>query len=163
MGCRRNASLAEQAQRLEELKAEDEKAARRARKGAPEATGSAQGDLDVGHLSLRGERHGPGYQINVNDIEGDPEKATRMIRERETDRVKGTGTGTPKRDVKNGGGAETPDGGKSSEALHSFFAEFRLPHPQLRLKQHQLRLVTVSGTGETISCRTIRVTFDTAK
>ncbi|KIW51458.1 hypothetical protein PV05_10175 [Exophiala xenobiotica] len=103
-----------QYENLEKLKAEDEKAERKSRKGAPAATGAA-GMLDGGDDSIKGvsnprmaEHIGP-YQINVNGIDFDAEEATRRLREREHERttatvdrsranpVAGTGSSTPMR------------------------------------------------------------------
>ncbi|KAK7894150.1 hypothetical protein LTR67_006853 [Exophiala xenobiotica] len=103
-----------QYENLEKLKAEDEKAERKSRKGAPAATGVAS-MLDGGDDSVKGvsnprmaEHIGP-YQINVNGIDFDAEEATRRLREREHERttatvdrsratpVVGTGSSTPMR------------------------------------------------------------------
>lgn len=84
---------------LEKLKAEDEKAERKSRKGAPAPTGSgSSGAVDAGDdLSGTGtgtktvsnprmaEHIGP-YQINVNGIDFDAEEATRRLKEREDQR-----------------------------------------------------------------------------
>jgi dynein light intermediate chain 1, cytosolic len=81
---------------LEKLKAEEEKAERKARKGAPAPTGAATGSVDgtsaaedegtKGVSNPRMAEHIGPYQINVNGIDFDAEEATRRLRERETER-----------------------------------------------------------------------------
>lgn len=76
---------------LEKLKAEDEKAERKSRKGAPPPTGSVDDgdDLAVGTKGVSNPRmaeHIGPYQINVNGIDFDAEEATRRLRERESER-----------------------------------------------------------------------------
>lgn len=121
--------LAQQAAALERLKAEDEQAGRRARKGAPAPTGTMQGDLDNNNKPAPNvaEHIGP-YQINVNGIDFDAEEATRRLREREADRTReresqrGSGVSTPRKDKPAGG--EASEGGKpSNEALATFFSD----------------------------------------
>lgn len=81
---------------LEKLKSEDEKAERKARKGAPAPMGTgAPGGVDGINSSVEeskgisnarmAEHIGP-YQINVNGIDFDAEEATRRLRERESER-----------------------------------------------------------------------------
>jgi len=111
--------LQEQFSHLEQLKAEDEKAERKSRKGAPAPTGTggstADGNDDVGLKGVSSPRmaeHIGPYQINVNGIDFDAEEATRRLRERESERnaaaatnsfatststQAGPGTGTPMR------------------------------------------------------------------
>ena len=131
---------------LEKLKAEDEKAERKARKGAPAPTGSeVSGSVDSsteegtsGISNPRMAEHIGPYQINVNGIDFDAEEATRRLRERESDRQNAASTNTlpssagitstPTRRIGSdqGGAAEgsqTPTGGKqSNEAMSQFFA-----------------------------------------
>jgi dynein light intermediate chain 1 len=82
--------LAQQAAILEQLRAEDEKADRRTRKGAPAPTGGVHGDIDDNNAggvanAQMAEHIGP-YQINVGGIQVDAEEVTRRIREREASR-----------------------------------------------------------------------------
>jgi dynein light intermediate chain 1 len=82
--------LAQQAAILEQLRAEEEKADRRTRKGAPAPTGGAHGDIDDNNAggvanAQMAEHIGP-YQINVGGIQVDAEEVTRRIREREASR-----------------------------------------------------------------------------
>ncbi len=85
--------LQAQYEALEKLKAEDEKAERKSRKGAPAPTGGVvDGIGDDLAASTKGvsnprmaEHIGP-YQINVNGIDFDAEEATRRLRERESER-----------------------------------------------------------------------------
>ncbi len=44
-------------------------------------------------------------------------------------------------------GAETGDRKWLASLHRQAYSQFRLPHPQLRVKQQQLRLATVTGTG----------------
>lgn len=114
--------LAEQASILEKFKAEDEKADRRARKGAPAPTGSSQGDTDdmTGANARVTESIGP-YQINVNGIDFDAEEATRRIRDL-SDRTKGHGTPEKKTRLDRSEGSEA---GKSSEVYSDFFERLK--------------------------------------
>ncbi|KIW71328.1 hypothetical protein PV04_03509 [Phialophora macrospora] len=135
---------------LEKLKAEDEKADRKSRKGAPAPTGSGVagsvdgGNEDVGPKGVSNPRmaeHIGPYQINVNGIDFDAEEATRRLRERESERqnaknpppVSGLGgTSTPMRRMGSdhgGGGSEGTQspaanaaGKQSNEAMSQFFA-----------------------------------------
>ncbi|KAI1613834.1 dynein light intermediate chain 1, cytosolic [Exophiala viscosa] len=124
--------LQAQYETLDKLKAEDEKAERKSRKGAPAPTGAGTVDADDDNIkgvsnARMAEHIGP-YQINVNGIDFDAEEATRRLREREQERaaaataersrpsvaaISGTGTGTPMRrqasDV--GGAAAGGEGG----------------------------------------------------
>jgi len=118
--------LAEQAQVLETLRQEDERADRRARKGAPPSTGGGSltpidGDDSAGR-TRSSEQSGP-YNINVGGIQVDAEEVTRRIREREAER---DGNRTPRKEAGasgQGSGVATPDGGKmQNEALASYFA-----------------------------------------
>ncbi|OAP61091.1 hypothetical protein AYL99_03292 [Fonsecaea erecta] len=128
--------LQAQHEMLEKLKAEDEKAERKSRKGAPAPTGAGAGSVEAGageegpkgvSNPRMAEHIGP-YQINVNGIDFDAEEATRRLRERESERqnaaknvsttsvphasgvVTGTGTSTPMRrlgsDHGGGGGGD---------------------------------------------------------
>ncbi|KIW20383.1 hypothetical protein PV08_00958 [Exophiala spinifera] len=79
-----------QYENLEKLKAEDEKAERKSRKGAPAPSG---GVVDGAEEAIKGvsnprmaDHIGP-YQINVNGIDFDAEEATRRLRERENERA----------------------------------------------------------------------------
>jgi dynein light intermediate chain 1, cytosolic len=113
--------LAEQAAILEKYKAEDEKADRRTRKGAPAPTGSSQADADdltVTNARMT-EQIGP-YQINVNGIDFDAEEATRRIRDL-SDKTKGHGT-PEKRRLDRSEGSEA---GKSSEVYSDFFERLK--------------------------------------
>lgn len=78
---------------LEQLKAEDEKAERKSRKGAPAPTGTGGSSVDgnddggvVGVSNPRMAEHIGPYQINVNGIDFDAEEATRRLLERESER-----------------------------------------------------------------------------
>ena len=129
---------------LEVLKDDDEKAARKSRKGALAPTGTtASSSIDESSNKAisnprMAEQIGP-YQINVNGIDFDAEEATRRLRERENERTagrsesKGTGTGTgtatsgvstpTRRAGAATGGVLGEDGGKTSnEAMSAFFA-----------------------------------------
>ncbi|KAH0846472.1 hypothetical protein AYO21_11244 [Fonsecaea monophora] len=143
--------LQAQHETLEKLKAEDEKAERKSRKGAPAPTGAGAGSVDAGAVEegpkgvsnpRMAEHIGP-YQINVNGIDFDAEEATRRLRERESERqnaaknvstnaghassgvVTGIGTSTPMRRMGSdhgGDGAQTPSGsGKQSNEAMSQF------------------------------------------
>ncbi|KIW27221.1 uncharacterized protein PV07_06980 [Cladophialophora immunda] len=143
--------LQAQHEMLEKLKAEDEKAERKSRKGAPAPTGAGAGSVEAGageegpkgvSNPRMAEHIGP-YQINVNGIDFDAEEATRRLRERESERqnaaknvptsvphavgvVTGTGTSTPMRRMGSdhgGDGAQTPSGaaGKQSNEAMSQF------------------------------------------
>lgn len=123
--------LAEQAQILESLRADDDRAERRARKGAPAPPGaSSLSPHDSDDAAGRGrltEQTGP-YNINVGGIQVDAEEVTRRIREREADRDRdhSGNARTPRKDTTSSGqgsGIATPDGGKTqNEALASYFA-----------------------------------------
>ena len=88
---------------LEKLKAEDEKAERKSRKGAPAPTGSGVSSIVDGSAEetkgisnpRMAEHIGP-YQINVNGIDFDAEEATRRLRERESDRQQTASASTSK-------------------------------------------------------------------
>ncbi|EXJ72207.1 uncharacterized protein A1O5_04711 [Cladophialophora psammophila CBS 110553] len=127
--------LQAQHEMLEKLKAEDEKAERKSRKGAPAPTGAGAGSVEASGAGEEGpkgvsnprmaEHIGP-YQINVNGIDFDAEEATRRLRERESERqnaakhvptnapyshtaggvVAGTGTSTPMRRMGSDHGAD---------------------------------------------------------
>lgn len=78
---------------LEQLKAEDEKAERKSRKGAPAPPGAGGSTVDgnddggvVGVSNPRMAEHIGPYQINVNGIDFDAEEATRRLLERESER-----------------------------------------------------------------------------
>lgn len=86
--------LQSQAPILEAYKAEDEKEARRSRKGAPSPSSTnlssnTESDFNARSSALvnprTAEHIGP-YQINVNGIDFDADEATRRIRERESER-----------------------------------------------------------------------------
>lgn len=85
--------LQAQYETLEKLKAEDEKAERKARKGAPAPTGAGgmvdtnDDDTVKGVSNARMAEHIGPYQINVNGIDFDAEEATRRLREREQERT----------------------------------------------------------------------------
>jgi dynein light intermediate chain 1, cytosolic len=125
--------LAEQAQILESLRQEDERAERRARKGAP--TSAAGGgslspvdgdDAAAGRARIPEPPTGP-YNINVGGMQVDAEEVTKRIREREADRDRdGDSNRTPRKEAGasgSGSGMATPDGGKmQNEALASYFA-----------------------------------------
>ena len=118
--------LTQQAALLEKLKADDEQAGRRSRKGAPPPTGATQADIDDSKSSNVADQIGP-YQINVNGIDFDAEEATRRIRDREADRTrekdsqKPSGVSTPTRREKGADGGEA--GKPSNEALANFFSD----------------------------------------
>ena len=144
--------LQAQYETLEKLRAEEEKAGRKSRKGAPAPTGAGGGDEDddavKGVSNPRMAEHIGPYQINVNGIDFDAEEATRRLREREQERAAATtaernrpaavvrvtdsGTGTPMRrqasDVGGAGGegVQTPSSGaggkQSNQAVADFFA-----------------------------------------
>jgi dynein light intermediate chain 1, cytosolic len=116
--------LTQQAAILEQLRAEDEKADRRTRKGAHAPTGGAHGDIDDNNAggvanAQMAEHIGP-YQINVGGIQVDAEEVTRRIREREASRSGRVASPTK--------GSSTPVGGEgddekgSNEAYKDFFA-----------------------------------------
>jgi dynein light intermediate chain 1, cytosolic len=127
--------LAEQAQILESLRQEDERAERRARKGAP--TSAAGGgslspvdgdDAAAGRARIPEPPTGP-YNINVGGMQVDAEEVTKRIREREADRDRdrdGDSNRTPRKEAGasgSGSGMATPEGGKmQNEALASYFA-----------------------------------------
>lgn len=119
---------------LQLLKEEDEKAARKARKGAPAPSGSTPtSSIDESSNKAisnprMAEQIGP-YQINVNGIDFDAEEATRRLRERENERStgrsesRGTGTGGASTPTRRAAAAAGPDDGKTSnEAMSAFFA-----------------------------------------
>ena len=122
--------LAEQAQILESLKADDERAERRSRKGAPPPLGtSSYSPYDSDDAVTRSrltDQTGP-YNINVGGIQVDAEEVTRRIREREAVRDRdGSSIRTPRKESGvsgQGSGIATPDGGKTqNEALANYFA-----------------------------------------
>ncbi|KAJ9637583.1 hypothetical protein H2204_004732 [Knufia peltigerae] len=125
-----------QCESLEKLKAEDEKAERKSRKGAPAPSGGATvedaDDAIKGVSNPRMADHIGPYQINVNGIDFDAEEATRRLRERESERVSaaaaerrggtpvgGTGPGgsTPMR--RQGSEAGAAEGGTATPTLSS--------------------------------------------
>ena len=119
--------LSQQAAILEQLRAEDDRAGRKARKGAPAPTGGAHGDMDDNNAggvanAQMAEHIGP-YQINVGGIQVDAEEVTRRIKERETSRSSRVASPTK--------GSSTPVGGdgeeekESNEAYKEFFASLR--------------------------------------
>ena len=120
--------LQEQYSHLEQLKAEDEKAERKSRKGAPAPTGTGGSNVDGGDDgAVKGvsnprmaEHIGP-YQINVNGIDFDAEEATRRLRERESERNAATAAATTNRSTVStstqvGPGSSTPMRRTGSEA-----------------------------------------------
>ena len=113
--------LAQQAMILNQIRTEDDKGDRRARKGAPAPTGGAQGHLDDGGAANApmAEHIGP-YQINVGGIQVDAEEVTRRMQEAGRKR----GNESPRKEGGlNSSGRQTPDGGKSTnEAYKDFFA-----------------------------------------
>jgi dynein light intermediate chain 1, cytosolic len=122
--------LAEQAQILESLKAEDERAERRARKGAPPPTVagsfSAYDSDDAAGRERLTDQTVP-YKLNVGGIQVDAEEAMRRIRLRAEERERDlSGNRTPRKEAGasgSGSGVATPDGGKMpNEALASYFA-----------------------------------------
>ena len=130
--------LQSQSKVLELLRDEDEKAARKARKGAPAPSGStATSSIDESSNKAisnprMAEQIGP-YQINVNGIDFDAEEATRRLRERENERStagsesRGTGTGAVSTPTRRAGAAPVAGGGlddgkPSNEAMSAFFA-----------------------------------------
>ncbi|KAL6243128.1 hypothetical protein RBB50_009679 [Rhinocladiella similis] len=107
--------LQAQYENLEKLKAEDEKAERKSRKGAPAPSGG--GVVDSANESIKGvsnprmaDHIGP-YQINVNGIDFDAEEATRRLRERENERVT---TAAERRGATPIGGTGPTTGGSST-------------------------------------------------
>ena len=116
--------LSQQAAILEQLRAEDDRAGRKARKGAPAPTGGAHGDIEDNNAggvanAQMAEHIGP-YQINVGGIQVDAEEVTRRIREREANRSSRMASPTK--------GSATPvvveegDEKGSNEAYKDFFA-----------------------------------------
>ena len=116
--------LSQQAGILEQLRADDDRAGRKARKGAPAPTGGAHGDMDDNHAggvanAQMAEHIGP-YQLNVGGIQIDAEEVTRRMKEREASRS--TRVASPTK------GSSTPVGGDgddekgSNEAYKDFFA-----------------------------------------
>lgn len=118
--------LQEQFSHLEQLKAEDEKAERKSRKGAPAPTGTSGSTVDgIDDTGIKGvsnprmaEHIGP-YQINVNGIDFDAEEATRRLRERESERNAAaavTNKSTTSTSTQAGPGTNTPMRRTGSEA-----------------------------------------------
>jgi dynein light intermediate chain 1 len=116
--------LTQQAAILEQLRAEDEKADRRTRKGAPAPTGGAHGDMEDNNAggvanAQMAEHIGP-YQINVGGIQVDAEEVTRRIREREASRSSRVASPTKGSSTPVGGDGDDEKG--SNEAYKDFFA-----------------------------------------
>ncbi|KIX10047.1 uncharacterized protein Z518_01128 [Rhinocladiella mackenziei CBS 650.93] len=113
-----------QYENLEKLKAEDEKAERKSRKGASSTGTGAGGTMDGEDSSKNAsnprmaEHIGP-YQINVNGIDFDAEEATRRLIERENERnaaAKASKTTSSANTAGGGTGVSTPMRRQGSEA-----------------------------------------------
>lgn len=127
--------LQEQYSHLEQLKAEDEKAERKSRKGAPAPTGTGSSTVDgsddgavKGVSNPRMAEHIGPYQINVNGIDFDAEEATRRLRERESERNAATAAAATNRSTVStstqvGPGSSTPMRRAGSEAGTSTAAD----------------------------------------
>jgi len=101
--------LEEQAEVLEQLKAEDERVQSRARKGAPAPLGSS---VETDGNGLVDEHIGP-VQTNVGGIQVDADDMLKRLKEREAIR-------TPRKDKKDE--TDTPDGKIKNAELADFFA-----------------------------------------
>lgn len=116
--------LSQQAAILEQLRADDDRAGRRARKGAPAPTGGAHSEIDDNNAggvanAPMAEHIGP-YQINVGGIQVDAEEVTRRIREREASRSSRVASPTKASSMPVGGEGDDEKG--SNEAYKDFFA-----------------------------------------
>jgi dynein light intermediate chain 1 len=116
--------LTQQTAVLEQLRADDERAGRKARKGAPAPTGGAHGDIEDNNAggvanAQMAEHIGP-YQINVGGIQVDAEEMTRRIREREISRSSRVASPTKGSSTPVGGGDGDEEKG-SNEAYKDFF------------------------------------------
>lgn len=128
--------LAEQARILESLRQEDERAERRAHKGAAPPSSTTVGTAGTPTAGASAAEHSAPLNINVGGIQVDAEEVTRRIREREADRGRErehdstTKAGTLRKEGSSsaaasgqGSGIATPDGGKmQNEALANYFA-----------------------------------------